>query len=193
MLERSDAIPESLLPKNSFFSTKNSEMFDLTRKVRSLLAAQQKISAPPRAKDQVFISYSHKDRKFLDELLVHLRPLERAKRVTSWSDKQIQPGDRWFGDIKQALTSSKVVVMLLTSNFLASDFIHEHELGPVLKEAEAGGVKILWIMVRACSYQETALRDYQAVLPLDKPLAEMKAERDSAWVEICKAIKKATQ
>jgi internalin A len=144
-------------------------------------------------KNQVFISYSHKDTKFLDELLVHLKPLERAGRVTKWSDKQINPGDKWFGEIKQALANSKVVVMLLTGNFLASDFIHEHELGPVLREAEAGGVKILWIMVRACSYQETALKDYQAVLPLDKPLAEMKAERDSAWVDICKAIRKAVE
>jgi internalin A len=158
-----------------------------------LLAAQQKIMTQPLVKNQVFASYSHKDRKFLEELRAHLKPLERAARMTTWSDQQIQPGDKWFSEIQAALASSKVVVMLLTSNFLASEFIHEHELGPILKEAEAGGVRILWIMVRACSYQETALRDYQAVLPLNKPLAEMKAERDSAWVEICKVIKKAVE
>jgi len=58
-------------------------------------------------------------------------------------------------------------------------------------EAEAGGVKILWILVRACSYQHTALKNYQSVIPLDKPLAEMKAERDPAWVAICRQIEKA--
>jgi DNA-binding NarL/FixJ family response regulator len=191
MLDRNDAIPDRL-PRNTVFSTKSRELFDLVRKIRNLIAAQNKIVTPP-LKDQVFVSYSHKDKKFLDELLVHLKPLERAGRVTVWSDQQINPGARWFGEIKIALASSKVVVMLLTSNFLASDFIQEHELGPVLKEAEAGGVTILWILVRACSYHETALRNFQAVMPLDKPLAQMKAERDSAWVQICKEIKKAIE
>lgn len=149
------------------------------------------MTPPPR--NQVFVSYSHKDKRFLEELRVHMKPLEQAGRMTVWSDQQINPGDKWFSEIKKALVASKVVVMLLTPNFLASDFIREHELGPVLEEAEAGGARILWIMVRACSYQETALRNFQAVLPLDKPLAEMKAERDRAWVQICKEIKKAAE
>jgi hypothetical protein len=60
----------------------------------------------------------------------------------------------------------------------------------LLKEAEKGGVRILWVLVRACSYQETPLKHYQAVISLDKPLAEMRAERDRAWVRICEEIKK---
>jgi len=81
--------------------------------------------------------------------------------------------------------------MLVTPNFLASDFIHEEELCPLLKDAENGGVKILWIPVRASSYNETPLGKYQAVISPDKPLAEMKAERDKSWVKICEEIKKA--
>jgi hypothetical protein len=81
--------------------------------------------------------------------------------------------------------------MLVTPSFLASDFIHEHELGPLLKEAEQGGVRILWIPVRACSYKETPLKNYQAVSDPDKPLAQMKAERDRAWVKVCEEIKNA--
>jgi len=57
-----------------------------------------------------------------------------------------------------------------------------HELGPPLKEAEAGGVKILWVLVRACSYEETPLKNYQAVVsPPGKPLAKIE-DRDEAWV-----------
>ncbi len=191
VLERADVFLEGRLPPNTLFSTKSGQLFDLTRKVRSLLVAQQRVPLAATMRDKVFISYSHRDQRFLDELLTHLKPLERVGRVSSWSDKQLKPGEKWFEEIKRALQSSKVVVMLLTSDFLASDFINDFELAPVLKEAEAGGVRILWVLVRACSYQHTALKNYQALLPLDKPLAEMKAERDRAWVAICKEIERA--
>jgi hypothetical protein len=154
---------------------------------------QKPTSASGSARDTVFISYSHKDKKFLDELLTHLKPLVRAERVSIWSDKQIQPGAKWFDEIMLALASTKVAVMLVTRDFLASDFIHEHELGPLLKKAQQGGVRVLWVLVRACAYKETPLKDYQALISPDKPLAEMKAERDSAWVKVCEAIKAALQ
>jgi len=146
---------------------------------------------PTAKRNKVFISYSHKDTKFLEELLLHLKPLERAGLVSKWSDKQIAPGSQWFDEIKDALVGAKVAVMMVSPGFLASDFIHEHELGPLLKEAEQGGVRILWIPVRACSYKETLLKNYQAVISPDKPLAEMKAERNKAWVKVCEEIKNA--
>jgi hypothetical protein len=146
----------------------------------------------PNERNRVFISYSHRDQRFLDDLLAHLKPLERAGLISAWSDKQILPGTVWPGEIKRALASANIAVMLVTKDFLASDFIHDHELGPLLKEAEQGGVRILWIPVRACSYKETPLANYQALIPPDKPLAEMKAERDKAWVRICEEIKKAS-
>ena len=146
---------------------------------------------PSNQRNQVFISYSHKDKQFLDELLTHLKPLERKGLVTSWSDRQIVPGSKWLTEIKNAVASSRVAVLLVSPSFLASDFIHEHELGTFLIEAEQGGVRILWVLLRACSYKETPLINYESVAPLDKPLAEMKAERDRAWVQICEEIKKA--
>lgn len=192
VVERSD-LPSFQLPKNAFYCSKSAESFDLVRKVRSSLAAQYHIPANNSHdnRNRVFISYSHRDKKFLDELLVHLKPLERAGRVSAWSDKQIDPGTKWFNEIKNALALTRVAVLLVTANFLASDFIHEHELGPLLKEAATGGVRVLWVLVRACSYKESALKDFQAVISLDKPLAEMKAERDDAWVKICEEIKRA--
>jgi hypothetical protein len=146
-------------------------------------------NAPQR--EHVFISYSHKDTKFLDQLLTHLRPLERAGQLTKWSDKQIAPGSEWFSEIQESLARTKVAVLLVTPSFLASDFIHEHELGPLLRQASTGGVRILWIPVRASAYEATVLKNYQALSSPDKPLAQMKAERDAAWVKICKEIKKA--
>jgi TIR domain-containing protein len=143
-------------------------------------------------RDQVFISYSHKDQRFLNDLLTHLKPYLRKGTFTAWSDKQIKPGSQWFDEIKAALTKTSVAVMLVSPDFLDSDFIHEHELGPLLKEAAAGGVTILWVLIRDCSYEETLLEPYQAVVPPDKSLASMpKAKRDTAWKAVCKAIKQA--
>jgi internalin A len=142
-------------------------------------------------RNKVFISYSHKDKRFFDELLIHLKPLTRDGRVTDWSDEQIQPGAKWFDDIKSAVASAKVAVLLVSKDFLASNFIYEHELSPLLDAAKRGDVQILWVLVRACSYTETVLKDYQALVPPDKPLAEMKTKRDSAWVNICKKIEQA--
>jgi len=93
----------------------------------------------PSAKDQVFISYSHEDTKWREDLEKHLKPYLRAGSIKSWSDKQISPGSPWLTEIKTALTNTKVAVLLVTPDFIASDFIHEYELGPSLKEAKQGG------------------------------------------------------
>jgi hypothetical protein len=143
-------------------------------------------------RDQVFISYSHKDKKWRDDLDTHLKPYLRGGSVVSWSDKQIVPGSKWFGEIQSALVQTNVAVLLVTPAFVASDFIHEHELGPLLKEAERGGVTILWVPIYASAYKQTALEKYQAVLDPNKPLGSFsKAKRDEAWVKICEEIGKA--
>jgi hypothetical protein len=142
-------------------------------------------------RDKVFISYSHKDKRFLEQLLAHLKPLERAGRLSKWSDMQIRPGSKWLKEIETALASTRVAVLLVTKDFLASDFINEKELGPLLKAVSTKGITILWVLVRDCNWKKTPLKDLQAATPLKKPLAEMKAERDSAWVAICEAIEAA--
>jgi hypothetical protein len=141
---------------------------------------------------QIFISYSRQDKTFRDELETNLKPYLRAGSITSWSDQQIAPGSQWFPEIESALANSKIAVLLVSPDFLASDFIHEHELGPLLKKAEEGGVKILWVPVRDSAYKVTPLKNYQAVHDPGNPLAKMTAaDRDSAWVTVCEKVEKA--
>ena len=134
-----------------------------------------------------------KDKRWRDDLEIHLKPYLRGGSIVSWSDQQIAPGSEWLKEIQLVLANSKIAVLLVSPDFLASDFIHEHELGPLLKEATRGGVKILWVPVRESGYKKTPLKDYQAaVIDPSKPLAAMTpAGRDKAWVKICEEIERA--
>jgi Protein of unknown function (DUF4019) len=120
---------------------------------------------------------------------LNLKPLLRNSIITSWSDQQIELGSKPFTGLYSELTNSMVVVLLVSPDFLGSNFVNEDELGPSLKKAEETGVNILWVPVRDSAYKQTPLKDYQAVVDPTRPLAGMtRAKRDKAWVEICETI-----
>ena len=74
------------------------------------------------------MSYSHEDRPWLERLRVHLRPLERAGLVDLWDDRRIKPGTRWRDEIRNAMAEARIAVLLVSADFLASDFIASNEL-----------------------------------------------------------------
>ncbi len=146
---------------------------------------------PATTRDQVFISYSHKDKQWLERFQTMLKPMIR-KGLTVWEDTQIRAGQRWHEEIQGALTRAKVAVLLVSPDFLASDFIDEHELPPLLNAAEKEGLTIIWIPVRHSLYEETEIEQYQAAHDPNEPLVGLDpAEQDRALVKICKAIKAA--
>ncbi len=116
----------------------------------------------PDERNLCFISYSHKDEEWLEKLLTMLAPLVRAKKLKIWTDKEIQAGDKWLDEIKQALSRAKIAVLLVSKNFLASDFIANNELPPLLEAAEKDGVKVFWIAISNSLVRHTEIGKYQA-------------------------------
>src|SRR5712671_7139379 len=104
---------------------------------------------------QLFISYSHHDRQWFDRLQVHLRPLVRNATIDLWDDTKIEPGGNWGDEIARALSRARIAVLLISADFLASDYVAEHELPRLLEAARDDGATILPVIVSASRYERT--------------------------------------
>jgi len=144
-------------------------------------------SAPERP--LVFLSYSHKDRKWLDELRTMLSPMVRNSLVGVWWDGDIKPSQQWREEIDQALASARIGVLLVSPNFLASDFIANEELPYLIEAARERRVTLLWILLSPCLYEQTPLEKIQAAHDICRPLRGLNpTERGAVLKEICKTI-----
>lgn len=125
-------------------------------------------------KHSIFISYSHKDAKWLELVKTHMKPLERYYGIDEWDDQKLRTSDKWKEEISKALNNATIAVLLFSANFMASDFIINNELQPLLKNASDGGVRIMPVMVSPCAtFEESGLSEYQASNGPDKTLIEM--------------------
>ncbi len=142
--------------------------------------------------NQIFISYSHKDKDWLDTLKISLKPYLREDDITAWADTEINVGADWQAEIMRAMAATKIAVLLVTPDFLASDFIYKHELPYLLQAAKEQKVKVIPVAVRYSSWEQVErLSALQWANNPAKPLALLTpGEVDQELVRICKLIAK---
>jgi hypothetical protein len=146
---------------------------------------------------RIFISYSHQDEKFKDELIKMLAGMQRRGVIDAWQDRRIEPGAEWFKAIKQAINECDLALLLVSADFIASGFINDEELPDLLKRRQQEGMTVIPIIVRDCTWRsEPVLKDLQA-LPRDGKAVitfpEATGERDRVWMGIAQAIEKLAQ
>jgi hypothetical protein len=124
-------------------------------------------------RNKVFISYSHADIGWLKRLQVHLKPLEREFQTEIWDDTHIQPGDQWRTEIDTALQEARAVILLISADFLASEFINTHELPNVLEKSRREGAHIFCLILSPSRFKRTKLSEFQAVNSPDNPITSM--------------------
>ena len=150
---------------------------------------------PEEGRRKVFVSYSHTDNEWLKRVQIHLKDLTRRGLVELWDDTKIQSGAQWQEDIKGALESAKVAVLLISADFIASNFIAEDELPPLLAAAEKDGVIILPLILSPSRYEKIeSLSKYQSVNPPSKPLAGLpKVEQEAYLVKLSDDVLRAVE
>lgn len=118
-----------------------------------------------------------------------LTPLVRSERISVWDDSAIKPGSKWRSEIRRAISSARVALLLVSPSFLASPFIADKELPPILNAAEDDGLVIVWALISACLYKKTPLADYQAAHPIAKPLDALSVpKRNQALLSIAETV-----
>ncbi|MBM7800510.1 hypothetical protein JOE57_003431 [Microlunatus panaciterrae] len=143
-------------------------------------------------RNQIFVSYSHQDQYWLDRLLIHMRPLERVGRVELWNDRQIRAGDQWSDEIENAIQSCDAAILLVSADFMASEFIHNNELAPLLESAKGRGVRIVPILVSSSHYEDSDLNRFQAINPPSEPLDMLsKGQQEAYFAKVYRVVKDA--
>jgi len=147
----------------------------------------------PLNRNQVFISYSHKDTKWLKDIERMLVPYVDIG-LDIWSDQRILSGQEWRVEIEASLARASVAVLLVSDHFLASTFVKQNELPPLLDAAHEKKAIILPILIDHCCYEVTTIAHYQSPISLKKPLRNLSgAARSEAIKQIAQAIQEAWQ
>ena len=128
-------------------------------------------------------------------LRVHLRPFERRGLVDVWSDTKIRTGQQWKQEIKKALDRAAVAILLVSADFLASDFVAENELPPLLAAVKGEGACILPVILKPCAFSDISeIAQFQALNDPAEPLLSMdEANRERLWYTLALEVKNALE
>jgi len=142
------------------------------------------------SQQNVFISYNHVDRDSLKRVQVHLKPLVKQSRIDLWDDTRIKAGEKWKEEVEKALKKAKIAILLISADFLASDFIIDNELPQLLRAAEEKETVILLLKVKACHLtKDSNLSQFQAIHDLKTSVAEQTtANREVIYSNLCKRV-----
>lgn len=153
-------------------------------------ALERKSDDDHESNNNVFISYSHSDSEFLQRLLIHLRPLDKAGLINAWDDTRLRAGDLWEEEITKELRRASATILLVSADFMASEFIVENELPPLLAKAQAGGTRIIPLIVKPCRFsRDENLSRFQAVNDPRKPLISLtEAEKEALYDKVAMEV-----
>lgn len=140
----------------------------------------------------LFYSYAHEDEALRDELAGHLKIMERRGVIRPWHDRCLLPGQKWDGKIHEGLQAADLVLLLVSKDFINSDYIWGQELDIAMKRHASGEATVVPVMLRAVDIADAPFAALQG-LPTDfKPVTSW-PNRDEAWTDVAKGIRRTVE
>ena len=153
---------------------------------------RERIMGEPGQAVQLFYSYSHKDESLRNELETHLKLLQRQGLIETWHDRKIEAGDEWKQRIDENLERAEVILLLISADFIASDYCYEKEMNRALERQERGEARVIPIIVRDVNWRIAPFSKLQA-LPKDGLAVTLWPSKDSAWRNVSEGIERVAE
>jgi TIR domain-containing protein len=140
----------------------------------------------------VFLSYAHRDEKLREELGKHLSSLQRSAIIESWCDRRIAPGADVDCEIARHLRTSDLVLLLISPDFMNSDYCYRREMRVALKRHARGEARVIPIILRPVDWLRTPIGKLLA-LPRDAKPVTSWHRRDEALLDVAKGVRRAVE
>jgi hypothetical protein len=135
----------------------------------------------------VFVSYAHRDEELKNELLKHLSGLRRRNVISGWHDGEIGAGEEWERQISEHLNKADIILLLISSDFLASDFCYDVELKRAMERHEAGAARVIPVILRDVDWTGVPFSKLKALPKDGKPVTS------KSWSSVDEALRNATE
>lgn len=175
----------------------NAEAFSdlsVTSKItKNIVIERQAPAAEPSSSPvSVFYSYSHKDERYRNKLETHLSLLNRKGLISEWHDRKILAGKEVDDEIDRNLAQAQVVLLLVSADFLASDYCYKKEMTLALKRHDQGTATVIPIIVRPVDWKIAPLRKLKA-LPKDGNAVIEWRPQDKGWADVATGIREVVE
>ena len=139
---------------------------------------------------RVFVSYAHADESLCQELGKHLASLKHQGLIDVWHDRRIDAGDDWAQAIDANLASADVILLLVSSDFIASRYCFELEAKEAMRRHTAGEAVVIPVILRPCDWHSLPFGKLQAATTDGRAVVKFQT-LDDGFLEVVQAIKKA--
>jgi hypothetical protein len=141
---------------------------------------------------EVFFSYSHQDEDLRNELAIHLAMLKREGMISAWHDREITAGTERATEIDTHLNSAQIILLLVSANFLASDYCFDIEMQRAMERHAIGEARVIPIILKPCDWAGAPFSQLQALPKNALPITKW-SDRDEAFLNVAQGIRSAIQ
>ena len=137
---------------------------------------------------RVFYSYSHADIRMLEKLRKHMAMLRRQGLITEWYDREIEAGSDWRQEIERELEAADVILLLVSADFLASDFCYEQEMTRAVERAQRGEALLIGVLLHPADWNGSPFAGFQLVPRDARPISKW-SDTDEAYADVVGRIR----